>query len=453
MEASQKETVWLSARNILRQKLNEDTYNRWIRSISAVDYDGEQEFVLGVSDDFFADWLEEHYTDYIIDALKEATGKSDIKFRFEVGHIPPEEFYEETLAEQQNKKMDAVSNLDIPNCNPKFVFDTFVVGDGNNFAYSAAKAVGQYPGISFNPLFIYGGTGLGKTHLMQAAAHEALKLRRNLKIEYLTCEQFFNTYIEAIQNNKFQEFRKRFRTADMLLIDDVHFLANKNKLQEEFFNTFNDLYNENRQIVLTSDRPPSDIDGLESRLVSRFENGLTTDVQPPGMETRMAILRKKMEGQSVVLDDEILFFMASKITSNVRRLEGALIRLLAFCSMTGTKITQEMAESLLQPIIMQESVTKVTIEMIQKKVAEHFDLRVGDMLSKKRPQNIAFPRMVAMYLSRELTGCSLPEIGAAFGGRTHATVISAINKISKERKNDKKLDNSVSLIQRQLQNN
>ncbi|MCF7889530.1 MAG: ATP-binding protein, partial [Victivallales bacterium] len=271
-DVSPKEKIWLSARNNLRKHLNEDIYNRWIRSIKPINYIEGKEFILGVSDEFYADWLEEHYTDFINDALRQACGKK-ISFRFEIGHDPQE--YEGVNSEKEDKQLTNDEFREITNCNPKFIFDSFVVGDGNNFAYSAAKAVSQYPGISFNPLFIYGGTGLGKTHLIQASAHEALKINKNLKIEYLTCEEFFNFYIEALQNNRLSVFRKRFRNVDMLLIDDVQFLANKTKMQEEFFNTFNSLYNDNNQIVLTSDRAPSEIDGLENRLVSRFDNGLT----------------------------------------------------------------------------------------------------------------------------------------------------------------------------------
>jgi chromosomal replication initiator protein len=452
-EVSQKEKIWLSSRNILRNRLTDDMYNRWIRSIQPIAYEGD-EFILGVSDEFFADWVEEHFSDDISDALKKASGKDDIVFKFEIGHSPAEEpSHEKTDTKKPTSALTENICKEINNCNSKFTFDTFVVGDGSNFAYSAAVAVSQAPGYSFNPLFIYGGTGLGKTHLIQAAAHEAVKLKKNFYVEYLTCEEFFNLYIEAIQNNKFTEFRKRFRNTDMLLIDDIQFLAKKNKMQEEFFNTFNALYNDNKQIVLTSDRSPSEIDGLEARLVSRFENGLTTDIQPPGLETRMAILRKKQEEQAVKLDDDVLYFMASRITSNVRRLEGALIRLTAFSSMASTRITLDIAERLLNPIILQEAVSKVTIEMVQKKVAEFYDLSRNDLLGSKRPKNIAHPRMVAMYLSRELTEKSLPEIGEAFGGRTHATVINAINKIRKERTKDKKIDHSISLIQRQLQSN
>lgn len=443
-----KDKIWLNARSILRQQLNDDIFNRWFRSIKAVSYEGE--FVLGVSDDFFADWLEEHYYNEISKALGQASGKKDIAFRFEVGHFPVEE--EQSGIHSEELPVESEIVPEIRNCNSKFTFDTFVVGDGNNFAYSAAMAVGQAPGASFNPLFIYGGTGLGKTHLIQAAAHAAVKRKKKFIAEYLTCEELLNFYIESLTNKKAGEFRRRFRSADMLLVDDVQFLANKKELQEEFFNTFNALYNDNKQIVLTSDRSPSEINGLESRLVSRFESGLTTDIQPPSMETRLAILRKKQEEQTIKLGDEILYFIANKITSNVRRLEGALVRLTAFSSMSGAKMDIGVAERLLHPMIIQENAAKVTIEMIQKKVAEYYDLRVNDLLGDKRPKNIAYPRMIAMYLSREMTGSSLPEIGEAFGGRTHATVINAVNKVRKERTKDKNIDNSVSFIKRQLQN-
>jgi len=443
-----KDKIWLNARSILRQQLNDDIFNRWFRSIKAVSYDGE--FVLGVSDDFFADWLEEHYYNEISNALKQASERDDITFRFEVGHVPAAEEHHESNAEENPAENELVP--EIRNCNSKFTFDTFVVGDGNSFAYSAAMAVGQAPGTSFNPLFIYGGTGLGKTHLIQAAAHAAVKIKKNFIVEYLTCEELLNFYIESLTNKKAGEFRKRFRNADMLLVDDVQFLANKKELQEEFFNTFNALYNDNKQIVLTSDRSPSEINGLESRLVSRFESGLTTDIQPPSMETRLAILRKKQEEQTIKLNDEILYFIANKITSNVRRLEGALVRLTAFASMSGAKMDIGVAERLLHPMIIQENAAKVTIDMVQKKVAEYYDLRVNDLLGEKRPKNIAYPRMIAMYLAREMTDSSLPEIGEAFGGRTHATVINAINRVRKERTKDKSIDNSISFIQKQLQN-
>ena len=450
-DISFKDKVWLSARDFLRQRLNEDTFNRWIRSIQALDFDNNRELTLGVSDDFFADWLEEHYSALIEEALENASGEK-ITFKFEVIDIPVEEEQKTNQPLKQEVQEEKLEFVSILNCNSKFTFEAFVVGDGCNFSYSAAKAVSQDPGISFNPLFIYGGTGLGKTHLIQAAAHEVARTKRHFKIEYLTCEEFFNAYIDSLQNNNVMEFRKRMRNVDMLLIDDVQFLAKKTKLQEEFFNTFNSLLNDNKQIVLTSDRTPSEIDGMEARLVSRFENGLTTDIQPPGLETRMAILRKKQEEQVVKLDDDILFYMSSRITSNVRRLEGALIRLTAFSSMAGTPITMDMAERLLHPVIMQEEITKITIETIQKKVAEYFDLRIQDLLGNKRPKNIAQPRMIAMYLSREMTELSLPEIGEAFGGRTHATVINAINKIRKDIAKDKKTEHSVSIIERQLQN-
>ena len=445
-----KDKIWLNARNILRIQLNDDSiYNHWFSSIKAISF--EDDFVLGVSDEFFADWLEDHYSEEIKRALREASGNDKITFRFEVGHAPIEDF-NAIAANNKNSTPSSNDVVHIVNCNPKFTLDKFVVGDGNDFAYSAAAAIGQAPGISFNPFFIYGGTGLGKTHLIQASAHEAIRNNKKLKVEYYTCEEFCNAYTDSLQNNKISEFRKKFRKIDMLLIDDVQFLTGKDKLQEEFFNTFNALYNDNKQIVLTSDRSPREINGLEARLVSRFETGLTTDIQPPGLEMRVAILKKKQEDQIVKLSDEILYFIASKITSNVRRLEGALIRLTALTSMTGAKIDLSVAERILHPIIIQEAAAKVTIDMVQKKVAEHFDLRLNDLLGDKRPKNIAYPRMIAMYLSRELTENSLPEIGNLFGGRTHATVINAINKIRKERLKDKSMDHSISFIQRQLQN-
>ena len=442
-----KDKIWLNARNILRKRLGDDNYNRWIRSIKPLSYDDF--FVLGVPDEFFASLLIDNYNEDIEDALRQSSGEQNIKFKCKADCSSSEDTEAEKIKVEVARP---VTGSVIQSCNPRFTFDSFVVGDGNNFAYSAAIAVSQSPGYSFNPLFIYGGTGLGKTHLAQAAAHEAVKSRKNFIGEYLTCEEFVNLYIEALRKNNPLEFRRRIRRVDMLIIDDVHFLSGKKEMQEEFFNTFNTLYNENKQIVLTSDRSPSEINGLESRLVSRFEFGLTTDIQPPSLELRMAILKKKQEEQVIKLDDEILYFIASKITSNIRRLEGALIRLTAFSSMTNKRITIKDAEHILLPVITQEMASKVTVDMIQKKVAEFYDLRVNDLLSERRPKNVAYPRMIAMYLSREMTANSLPEIGEAFGGRTHATVINAINKIKKERAADKNIDNTISLIQRQLQN-
>lgn len=461
-EILSKDEIWGSVKDMLRTELGDSAFFQWFNPMLAVSYENNK-FVLGVPDDISALWIERQYIDNILVALKKVSQNENLKFVIETGHKPAEKIElidntfvpESTDSDDVNRPVlenDKESHIEIHNCNSKFVFDTFVVGDGNNFAYSAALAVSQEPGYSYNPLFIYGGTGLGKTHLIQATAHQAVKLKKNFVVEYLTCEEFVNMYIDTIQRNKIFEFRKHFRNVDMLLVDDVQFLANKPRMQEEFFNTFNALYNDNKQIILTSDRSPNEIDGLEARLVSRFDNGLTTDIQPPGLETRMAILRKKQEEQIVKLDDEILYFMANNITSNVRRMEGALIRLTAFASMANTKITLSIAQNLLHPLIMQEAVSKVSVDMIQKKVAEFFDISVKDLTGSKRPQNIAYPRMVAMYLAREMTDCSLPEIGELFGGRTHATVINAVNKIKKERILDQKIEHSISAIQRQLQN-
>ncbi len=287
--------------------------------------------------------------------------------------------------------------------NPKNTFDTFVVGNNNNFAYAAALAVAQSPGKSYNPLFLYGGVGLGKTHLLHAIGQHVVGHKKGARVAYVSSEKFTNEYIDGIQNNQLARFRKKYRQTDVLLIDDIQFLAGKERIQEEFFHTFNALHEAHSQIVLTCDRPASEIQNLEHRLVSRFEWGLVTDLQPPDVEMRLAILQKKAQIMGVQLPEEIMNFLANRIRTNIRRLEGALIRVASYAALTGKKLTLEVVEGLLREILHEEGRYSISIEVIQKKVAEHFDIRLADMTSKRRPENIAFPRQVAMFLSRQMT--------------------------------------------------
>jgi chromosomal replication initiator protein len=312
-----------------------------------------------------------------------------------------------------------------PAFNPKNKFDTFVVGDNNNFAHAAALAVAHSPGKSYNPLFLYGGVGLGKTHLLHAIGHHVARRSPVARVAYVSCEQFTNDYIDSIQNNQLARFRKKYRQTDVLLIDDVQFLAGKERIQEEFFHTFNTLHEARKQIVLTCDRPASELKNLEQRLVSRFEWGLVTDLQPPDEEVRLAILRKKAQQVGMELPEEIMSFLASRIRSNIRRLEGALNRVASYAALTGSKLSLQLVENLLREILHEEGRHAISIEIIQKKVAEHFDIRLADMSSKRRPENIAFPRQIAMFLSRQMTEGSLSAIGEAFGGRDHGTVLHA----------------------------
>jgi chromosomal replication initiator protein len=343
----------------------------------------------------------------------------------------------------------AVHNGDI-SFNPKNTFETFVVGNNNNFAYAAALAVAQAPGKSYNPLFLYGGVGLGKTHLLHAIGQYVASNKKSARVAYVSSEKFTNEYIDGIQNNQLARFRKKYRQTDVLLIDDIQFLAGKERIQEEFFHTFNALHEAHKQIVLTCDRPASEIQNLEHRLVSRFEWGLVTDLQPPDIEMRLAILNKKAQLMGVALPEDIMNFLASRIRTNVRRLEGALIRVASYASLTGKKLTIEVVEGLLREILHEEGRLSISIEVIQKRVAEHFDIRLADMTSKRRPENIAFPRQVAMYLSRQMTESSLNTIGEAFGGRDHGTVLHACRLVKDRMEVDANVRQVVHYLEKQL---
>jgi chromosomal replication initiator protein len=339
----------------------------------------------------------------------------------------------------------------VPGLNPRNTFESFVVGPNNEIAHAASLAVAQAPARTYNPLFVYGGVGLGKTHLMQAIGQYVWAKKKNVKVIYVSSELFINEFIDAIQHSNLVKFRKRYRQVDLLLIDDIQFLGGKERSQEEFFHTFNTLFDGHKQIVLSSDRPASEIANLEHRLVSRFEWGLTAELQPPDIETRMAILRKKARGMQIKLQDEVFQFLASRIRTNVRRLEGALMRVASFASLSGRELTKEVVEHLLKDILQEEARHSITIEQIQRRVAEHFDVRVADMTSKRRPASIAFPRQVAMYLARELTKASLNEIGEAFGGRDHGTVLHACKLVKKRMTEHDNLRQTISFIDSSLQ--
>ena len=338
----------------------------------------------------------------------------------------------------------------IAGLNPAHTFSSFVVGANSQFAHAACEAVAKKSGIGYNPLFIYGGPGLGKTHLMQAIGHELLRRQPSSRVIYLTCEKFTNEFIDAVRRGDIEKFRRRYRSSDVLLIDDVQFLAGKERSQEEFFHTFNTLLDGRNQVVLTCDRPACEIKSLEPRLISRFECGLTVEMQPPQMETRMAILKKKSLDWKIRVDESVLTFLAEKIRTNVRRLEGALMRVATYASLAGESVTVEKVEHLLRDLIREEASRQVSIDSIQKVVAEHFDVRLADMTSRRRPASIAFPRQVAMFLSRSLTKGSLMEIGEAFGGRDHGTVIHACKKVAERIGDEPGLKESIARIESQL---
>ena len=439
------------AQEQLRSKLTDDTYNMWFAPLQAAEMDAGS-VTLTVANEFCELWLRENYMGLLQDALAVAAGKR-LQIKFKVNGqlpLPPAPGPVRTVKNAAPASERASSQGDL-HFNPKNTFDTFVVGTNNNFACAAAKAVAEAPGKSYNPLFLYGGVGLGKTHLLHAIGQHVGDNKKGARVAYLSSEKFTNEYIDSLQNNKLMNFRKKYRQTDVLLIDDIQFLAGKERIQEEFFHTFNALHEAHRQIVLTCDRPASEIQGLENRLVSRFEWGLVTDLQPPDVEMRLAILKKKAQFMNVALPDDVLNFLANRIRTNIRRLEGALIRTVAYASLHGgKKMTIEMVENLLRETLHEEGRFSVSIEAIQKKVAEHFDIRLADMTSKRRPENIAFPRQIAMYFARQLTDSSLNAIGEAFGGRDHGTVLHACRLVKNRMEVDANVRQVVHYLEKQL---
>jgi chromosomal replication initiator protein len=442
------EQLWKDASKILQGMLNPELFNRWFAPIKPLD-NKDGMLVLGVANEFYQIWLQDNFLPLIREAVNQVA-KNPIQVRFSVA--PGTKTPAGPVVKPLGIERAAAARLATDGkLNARYTFDTFVVGPNSNFAHAAARAVAQSPAKAYNPLFIYGGVGLGKTHLMQAIGHIASTEGKVSRVCYLTCEQFTNDFIQAIQNNTLIKFRKKYRQVDVLLIDDVQFLADKERMQEEFFHTFNTLFDAHKQIVLSSDRPAGEIANVETRLVSRFEWGLVTELQPPALETRIAILKKKAALIDVKLSDQVIEFLAEKIRTNIRRLEGALVRVASYTSLTGKEVTREAMESLLRDALHEEAKRCITIEAIQKKVAEHFDIRLADMTSHRRPQNIAFPRQVAMYLSRTLTDRSLADIGETFGGRDHGTVMHACRLIEKRVAKDARLRQTVSYIEQAVQ--
>ncbi|HMO51659.1 MAG TPA: chromosomal replication initiator protein DnaA [Kiritimatiellia bacterium] len=444
--------VWSRACKHLKDTLSKDVFDRWIAVIEAKSLQGD-ELVLRVANNFYQNWLEENYLSLIQDAVTSAS-EQPLKVSLEVDRSLP------SLSHTVAAATAVVTETPAPaapapraikssaTLNAKYTFEKFIVGPSNSFPHAASMAVAQSPGRAYNPLFLYGGVGLGKTHLMQAIGNHVLQ-QSKASVCYVTSEALLNEYIDAIQKKGLVQFRKKYRTADVLLIDDIQFLGGKERMQEEFFHTFNALFDNHKQIVLTCDRPASEIPGLEHRLVSRFEWGLVTELELPDVETRIAILRNKQEQLGIKLPDDILNYLAENIRANIRRLEGALIRVVSFSSLTGKPITMESVEYLLRDTLDQEQQQLLTIEEIQKVVSDYYDIRMGDMTSNRRPQAIAFPRQVAMYLSRELTGQSLPAIGQAFA-KNHATVLYACKTVNEKVKVDASFRQSLMVLQQRL---
>ncbi|MDB6055962.1 MAG: chromosomal replication initiator protein DnaA [Verrucomicrobiales bacterium] len=451
------EQIWAKAQDLLKNMLNPDIYNLWFQPLRALEVQGDT-LVLEVANDFCELWIKDNYLDVVKGVLGQTSGRR-FEVKFKIGNSAAIALHERGAAtpsqptrEETSAALDerSVSLSKDTHFNPKNTFDTFVVGETNNHAHAAALAVAQSPGKSFNPLFLYGGVGLGKTHLLHAIGQYVSHHKKGARVAYLSSEKFTNEYIDAIQNNQLVRFRKKYRQTDVLLIDDIQFLAGKERIQEEFFHTFNALHEAHKQIVLTCDRPASEIQNLEQRLCSRFEWGLVTDMQPPDVETRLAILRKKAKMMNVDLSDDILNFLANRIRTNIRRLEGALIRVASYASLTGKKVTIETVEGLLRELLHEEGRYSINIDSIQKKVAEYFDIRLADMTSKRRPENIAFPRQIAMFLARQMTESSLNSIGEAFGGRDHGTVLHACRLVKDRMEVDANVRQVVGHLEKQL---
>ncbi len=421
--------VWEKVKEFLAKELSEQAFKTWFGSVRCLAA-GPSSLTLGVPDNYYGLWLKNHYEGLLLEALRAlAPGTAEREIRYQVTEIvrSPEAapaFPEEPEA----PALQITATIDL---NKSYTFDHFVIGPGNRFAHAAAMAVVDAPARNYNPLFIYGPVGLGKTHLMQSVAHEIKRKNPAFKVLYISSEKFTNHLITSIQKRTTQEFRNKYRNLDLLLIDDIHFIAEKEATQEEFFHTFNTLYDAHKQIVVSSDRPPKDIPGLEERLVSRFGWGLVTDIQPPDFETRVAILKKKMEKETVCVPDDVSYFIASKIKSNIRELEGALIRVVAYCSLTGAPLTLIRAQDILKDSLKEEE-KKINMDQIQHAVAEFFNLHVSDLRSKSRTKSVVLPRQIAMYLIRTMTGHSLPEIGQFFGGRDHTTVLHSCQKMERD---------------------
>jgi chromosomal replication initiator protein len=440
--------IWAQVLEIIKETLGEQAWETWFRPINVRGF-SDNTLTLEVPNKFFQTWIKDHYLESIKKSLKALAGEKEIGLELVIAVKTPEPQQEEAKPKPRRwffrkTSQEPSKTPDQSGLNQRLSFDNFVVGPSNRFAHAASLAVAESPARSYNPLFIYGGVGLGKTHLMQSIGTSLLKNNSRAKVTYISSEKFTNQLINAIQHRTTTQFRERYRNVDILLIDDIHFIAGKEATQEEFFHTFNTLYDAHKQIVLSSDRPPKDISTLEERLVSRFEWGLVTDIQPPDLETRIAILRKKNEQNNIRVPDDVVYFIADKVKLNIRELEGALIRVVAYSSLINEAISIDMAGSVLKDMILEDK--KISIDSIQKKVAAYFDIRLTDMKAKKRTRAVVFPRQIAMYLARSLTESSLPEIGEYFGGRDHTTVLHAYEKIRGVLEKDPKLTDSVNRL-------
>lgn len=431
--------IWEEALKSIEEEISTVSYETWIRPIIPCGIEGNR-FYLQVENEFYKEMLEKRNLPLIRSAVKQAAHQE-----YEIVILTEEEKMAKPAPAEQKPENNLVRNL-----NPKYVFDSFVVGNSNRMAHAASLAVAEAPAQAYNPLFLYGNSGLGKTHLMHSIAHFILEKNPMAKVLYVTSETFTNELINSIQNNKNEEFRNKYRNIDVLLIDDIQFISKKEGTQEEFFHTFNALHESNKQIIISSDRPPKEIKTLEDRLRNRFEWGLIADIQPPDYETRNAILRKKAERDNLEVPNDVMAYIAKNIVSNIRELEGALNRIVAYAKLTNQDISIALAENSLKDIFSENTSAPLTTDLIQEIVANHYNIRVEDIRGSKKPKNIAFPRQISMYLCRKLLDISLPKIGESFGGRDHATVIYAISKIEKQMETDPALQKTLLQLEKEI---
>lgn len=439
---SNLDNIWKEVLSIIKVELTEVSFNTWLKTIKPIGI-AENRVILAAPNEFTKGILEGRYLNLIKNAIAQVTNKEyTIQFI-----IPGDEIDENIGQSVSNENIEENRRAQL---NPKYTFDTFVIGNSNRFAHAASLAVAEAPAQAYNPLFIYGGVGLGKTHLMHAIGHYILSQTPKTKVVYVSSEKFTNELINSIRDDRNNEFRNKYRNVDVLLVDDIQFIAGKESTQEEFFHTFNALHEANKQIIISSDRPPKEIPTLEDRLRSRFEWGLIADIQPPDLETRIAILKKKAKVENINIPNDVMLYIASKIQSNIRELEGALIRIVAYSSLTNKEVTVELAEEALKDIISNNKPREITVDLIKDVVAKEYDIKIEDFDSKKRTRAIAYPRQIAMYLTRELTDLSLPKIGDEFGGRDHTTVIHAYDKIEGDIKESEEFKNKIDYLIKEI---
>jgi chromosomal replication initiator protein len=438
------EEIWNKSLAQIEEKVGNNIIDLWFRPIKLSQFK-EQQATVEIPNRFFKDWIEDNYPDIIAESIGTIL-KYPVTVRYKIAEKMDPTVRKMDMRMETRRQKLASRGIYL---NPKYTFENFVIGPSNQFAHASAKAVAEAPGKTYNPLFIYGGVGLGKTHLITAIGNAVIDKKPDISVIFVSAEQFTNEVVSAIRHQKMGELKEKFRNIDLLLLDDIHFIENKTQTQEEFFHTFNTLYERQKQIVISSDRPPKEIAAITDRLRSRFSMGLIADIQPPELETKVAILQRKAETEKIFVPEDVAYYLASKVKSNIRELEGCLIRLGAQSSLTGRPINIDMAKNILQDLI-QDDEKPVTTDQIQKTVSEHFALKVSDMKAKKRTKEIALPRQIAMFLSKQLTNLSLSDIGKNFGGKDHATVIYACKQTEEKRAKDEAFNRMIESLIRKI---